>query len=81
MPARSVVVVEVEELIASSLAARLRAEGFEVGVASDGPSGVDLCRRLAPDLVVLDVMLPGFDGYEVCRRVQADRPVPVLMLT
>jgi DNA-binding response OmpR family regulator len=76
-----VVVVEDEELIASSLAARLRAEGFEVGVASDGPSGVDMCRRLAPDLVVLDVMLPGFDGYEVCRRVQADRPVPVLMLT
>jgi DNA-binding response OmpR family regulator len=81
MPARTVVVVEDEELIAASLAARLRAEGFEVGIASDGPSGVELCRRLRPDLVVLDVMLPGFDGYEVCRRVQADRPVPVLMLT
>jgi DNA-binding response OmpR family regulator len=81
MPARTVVVVEDEELIAASLAARLRAEGFEVGVAADGPSGVDLCRRLAPDLVVLDVMLPGFDGHEVCRRVQAERPVPVLMLT
>jgi len=81
MPARTVVVVEDEELIAASLAARLRAEGLEVGVASDGPSGVELCRRLRPDLVVLDVMLPGFDGYEVCRRVQADRPVPVLMLT
>jgi DNA-binding response OmpR family regulator len=81
MPARTVVVVEDEELIAASLAARLRAEGFEVGIASDGPSGVELCRRLRPDLVVLDVMLPAFDGYEVCRRVQADRPVPVLMLT
>jgi DNA-binding response OmpR family regulator len=81
MPARTVVVVEDEELIATSLAARLRAEGFEVGIAGDGPSGVDLCRRLLPDVVVLDVMLPGFDGYEVCRRVQADRPVPVLMLT
>ena len=81
MPTRTVVVVEDEELIASSLAARLRAEGFEVGVAGDGPSGVELCRALVPDLVVLDVMLPGFDGHEVCRRVQADRPVPVLMLT
>src|SRR3954454_24842879 len=81
MPARTVVVVEDEELIATSRAARLRAEGFDVGIASDGPSGVDLWRRLSPDLVVLDVMLPGFDGYEVCRRVQADRPVPVLMLT
>jgi DNA-binding response OmpR family regulator len=74
-------VVEDEETIAAAVAARLRAEGFAVEVAHDGPSGVALCVRLRPDLVVLDVMLPGLDGLEVCRRVQRDRPVPVLMLT
>ena len=50
--------------------------------AYDGPGAVAACARAAgPTLVVLDVMLPGFDGLEVCRRIQADRPVPVLMLT
>ncbi|HVV18739.1 MAG TPA: response regulator transcription factor, partial [Pseudonocardiaceae bacterium] len=61
--------------------ARLRAEGFRVDLAHDGPSAVDTAERTEPDLVVLDVMLPGFDGLEVCRRIQTRRPVPVLMLT
>ena len=78
---RTVVVIEDEAPIASAVAARLRSEGFRVETAGDGPSGVDLCERLRPDLVVLDLMLPGLDGLEVCRRVQRDRPVPVLMLT
>src|SRR4051812_47249618 len=78
---RTIVIVEDEALIASAVAARLRAEGFLVEIAGDGPGGVELCRRLRPDLVVLDLMLPGYDGLEVCRRVQAERPVPVLMLT
>jgi DNA-binding response OmpR family regulator len=76
-----VVVVEDEPAIAQAVAARLRAEGYAVEVAGDGPSGVELCRRVQPDLVILDVMLPGFDGLEACRRIQAERPVPVLMLT
>jgi DNA-binding response OmpR family regulator len=63
------------------VAARLRAEGFTVQVAGDGPSAVEAARRTPPDAIVLDVMLPGFDGLEVCRRIQAERPVPVLMLT
>jgi DNA-binding response OmpR family regulator len=74
-------VVEDEEVIAAAVAARLRTEGFAVEVAHDGPSGVRLCERVRPDLVVLDLMLPGLDGLEVCRRVQRDRAVPVLMLT
>ena len=81
MPERTIVVVEDEADIAGALAARLRAEGFAVEVAGDGPGAVELVRRVRPDVVVLDVMLPGFDGLEVCRRIQADRPVPVLMLT
>jgi DNA-binding response OmpR family regulator len=78
---RRVLVVEDEVTIAESIAARLRAEGFDVDLAHDGPAAVAAVRLLRPDLVVLDVMLPGFDGLEVCRRIQADRPVPVLMLT
>ena len=74
-------VVEDEEVIAGAIAARLRADGFEVELAGDGPSGVALCDRVRPDLVILDLMLPGLDGLEVCRRVQRDRRVPVLMLT
>jgi len=80
VPAK-IVVVEDEPTIAEAVAARLRADGHEVLLASDGLEGVSLCRRERPDLVVLDLMLPGLDGYEVCRQVQAERPVPVLVLT
>ncbi|MPZ28867.1 MAG: response regulator [Micromonosporaceae bacterium] len=78
---RRILVVEDDPTIAESVAARLRAEGFAVGLAADGPGAVTAARATRPDLVVLDVLLPGFDGLEVCRRIQADRPVAVLMLT
>ena len=76
-----VVVIEDEPTITRAIADRLTAEGWEVSTALDGPSGVRTVAEVRPDLVVLDVMLPGFDGLEVCRRIQADEPVPVLMLT
>ncbi|MGH8794871.1 MAG: response regulator transcription factor [Stackebrandtia sp.] len=76
-----ILVVEDEPVIAESTAARLRSEGYAVEIAADGPAAVDADARFRPDLIVLDVMLPGMDGLEVCRRVQARRPVPVLMLT
>ena len=78
---RRIAVVEDEATIASSVAARLRSEGFEVEIARDGLEAVDLCRQYRPDLVVLDLMLPGIDGLEVCRRIQRERHIPVLMLT
>jgi DNA-binding response OmpR family regulator len=78
---RRILVVEDERTIAQSVAARLRAEGFTVELAHDGPTAVARADVTRPDLVVLDIMLPGFDGLEVCRRIQAERPVPVLMLT
>ena len=74
-------VVEDDETIARAVASRLTAEGFEVTVAGTGPAGVAAATEREPDLVVLDRMLPGLDGLEVCRRLQAQRPVPVLMLT
>ena len=73
--------IEDEPSIAASIAARLTSEGFEVETAGDGNEGVDLCRSFRPDLVVLDLMLPGLDGLGVCREIQRDRRVPVLMLT
>ncbi|OLT33197.1 DNA-binding response regulator [Actinomadura sp. CNU-125] len=81
VPAQRVLVVEDEPTIARAVADRLAAEGFAAEIAADGPAAVERARAWEPDLIVLDVMLPGFDGIEVCRRVQAERPVPVLMLT
>src|SRR5450830_978536 len=77
----TVLVVEDEPDIATAIAHRLAAEGWTAEVAGDGLSGVEAAARLRPDIVILDVMLPGIDGLEVCRRIQAERPVPVLMLT
>ena len=76
-----IVVIEDEDAIANAVAVRLRGEGYEVTVASDGSTGIGLVEQAKPDLVILDVMLPGIDGLEVCRRIQRERPVPVLMLT
>jgi DNA-binding response OmpR family regulator len=78
---KRILVVEDEPTILAALATRLRAEEFQVETAVDGPSAVDAAMANPPDLVVLDVMLPGFDGLEVCRRIQAVQPIPVLMLT
>ncbi|WP_040399161.1 response regulator transcription factor [Cellulomonas massiliensis] len=79
--ATTVLVVEDEPAIAQAIVRRLSAEGWAVEAARDGLAGVAAASRLQPDVVVLDVMLPGIDGLEVCRRIQAERPVPVLMLT
>jgi DNA-binding response OmpR family regulator len=78
---RRVLVVEDDPVINQALCDRLLAEGYDVVRAWDGPGAVSAHEEHRPDLVLLDVMLPGFDGHEVCRRIQAERPVPVLMLT
>jgi DNA-binding response OmpR family regulator len=78
---QTILVVDDEEAIAEAVRARLQSEGFRVVVAGDGPEAIGLCEQVHPDLVVLDLMLPGMDGLEVCRQIQRDRWVPVLMLT
>jgi len=78
---RRVLVVEDDAVINQALSDRLEAEGYAVVRAWDGPGAVAAYGETQPDLVVLDLMLPGYDGHEVCRRIQAERPVPVLMLT
>src|SRR3954465_6433839 len=79
--ARLILVVEDDTAINEAVTERLATEGYAVVQAWDGPGAVAAHAEHAPDLVVLDLMLPGYDGHEVCRRIQTERPVPVLMLT
>jgi len=79
--ARRILVVEDEDMVADVVARYLRRDGYEVEVAHDGDAGLAAYRRDAPDLVVLDVMLPGIDGLEVCRRIREDGVTPVILLT
>jgi DNA-binding response OmpR family regulator len=78
---QTILVVDDEAAISEAVRARLSNEGFRVVLAADGPQALELAEAEQPDLVVLDLMLPGMDGLEVCRRLQARRWVPVLMLT
>jgi DNA-binding response OmpR family regulator len=78
---QTILVVDDEAAISEAVRARLSNEGFRVVLAADGPQALDLADTEQPDLVVLDLMLPGMDGLEVCRRLQSRRWVPVLMLT
>jgi len=78
---RRVLVVDDEPTIAESVAARLRAEGFEVEIAADGPAAVAAAAARRPDLVVLDVMLPGRDGFELLRVIRRTSAAGVVMLT
>jgi DNA-binding response OmpR family regulator len=79
--ARTVLVVEDEVAIAEAVSARLVNEGYKVRVAHDGPEALRDVAEERPDLVVLDLMLPGMDGLEVCREIQRNDWIPVLMLT
>jgi DNA-binding response OmpR family regulator len=78
---QTVLVVDDEEAISEAVRARLESEGYRVVVAVDGPQAIATCAAVHPDLVVLDLMLPGMDGLEVCKEIQKDGWVPVLMLT
>ncbi len=79
--AERILVVEDEQKIASLLRRGLLYEGYTVDVAPNGESGLQMARDNPPDLVLLDIMLPGIDGLEVCRRLRAASDVPILMLT
>jgi DNA-binding response OmpR family regulator len=77
----TILVVDDEPPILDLISSYLRAESFKVYTALDGSSALTQARATRPDLVVLDVMLPGMDGLEVCRRLQQEFDVYVLMLT
>jgi DNA-binding response OmpR family regulator len=76
-----VLVVEDDVDIADVLRRSLRNEGYEVRTSADGIEALDVAAGFVPDLVVLDLGLPGLDGVEVCKRLRSDGDVPILMLT
>ena len=76
-----ILVVDDDARLAASLQRALAYEGHTVEVAADGPGALVAARDRPPDLVVLDVMLPGLDGVEVCRRLRQGSDVPIMMLT
>jgi two-component system response regulator MprA len=78
---RRVLVVDDDARLAASLQRAVAYEGHAVEVAADGAAALAAARDRPPDLVVLDVMLPGIDGLEICRRLRAGSDVPILMLT
>ena len=80
-PLGRVLVVDDEVPLARVVASYLEREGFAVDLAHDGPSAVDQARTLRPDLIVLDLMLPGFDGVEACRQIRTFTDAYVIMLT
>ena len=81
MPEQKVLVIEDEENLLEALRYSLEREGFAVLTATDGESGLQLAREGAPDLVLLDVMLPRLDGLEICRILRRETQTPILMLT
>lgn len=81
MESATILVVDDEEPIVDLVANYLTAEGYVVQRAYDGLSALTLARNIRPDLIVLDVMLPGIDGLEVCRRLQQESSIYILMLT
>lgn len=76
-----VLVVEDEPSLVETLEYNLVRQGYTVSTATDGLQAIDVARQEEPDLIVLDVMLPGLDGFEVCRILRQETNVPILMLT
>jgi len=79
-----VLIIEDEETLTENLADKLRSEGYSVTTAYDGENGLRLVREEVPDLLVLDIMLPGLDGLSICRIVRRDAAtahIPIIMLT
>ncbi len=76
-----ILVVEDDQRTAESIKLYLEHDGFEARLVADGISALELCRTAAPDLVILDRMLPLLDGTEICRRLRASGNIPIIMLT
>lgn len=79
--AEKILIVEDEKELAEILGEYLKVEGYEVILAEDGREGLAFLSRCLPDLVILDIMLPGMDGMEVCRKIRASHELPVIMLS
>ena len=79
---RTILIIEDNRGIQMSLMDELEAEGYRVLTAMDGNKGLNLVKEKDPDLIILDIMLPGMDGYEVCKRLRSEgNTTPIIMLT
>jgi DNA-binding response OmpR family regulator len=79
-----VLIIEDDEIVARTIERSLRGDEFKITVANSGVEGLKVARRRPPDLVILDIIMPGMDGYTVCREMRADpliSEVPILFLT
>src|SRR5579884_2382674 len=76
-----ILVIDDDEAITTALRRALAFEGYTVDIALDGEEGLRKVRDAAPDLIILDILMPGIDGFEVCRRLRAGDDTPILMLT
>ena len=76
-----ILIVDDDPVIVKFVSANLKARGFGVLTAEDGASAIKVMEQTLPDLVVLDIMMPGMDGVEVCRRIREWSKVPIIMLT
>ena len=81
MEKRRILVVDDDPVIRGFVGANLRVRNFDVTVAEDGTSALREIEGSLPDLVILDVMMPGIDGIEVCRRIREKSDVPVIMIS
>jgi two-component system alkaline phosphatase synthesis response regulator PhoP len=84
LPAKSILVIDDEPSIGRVVQFKLQQEGFKVRVATDGLEGLAYIKEEKPDLILLDLMMPGMDGFEVCRRLRASPETvatPVIILT
>jgi DNA-binding response OmpR family regulator len=79
--AETILVVEDEPSLQETLVYNLEKQGYTVEAAGDGRAAIEAARRLNPDLIVLDIMLPELDGFEVCKILRKEMTVPILMLT
>jgi DNA-binding response OmpR family regulator len=84
MPQTNILVIEDDEIVARTVERCLRGNEFSVTVANSGVEGLQVARRHPPDIIILDVIMPGMDGYTVCREMRSDpllKDVPILFLT
>jgi len=84
MPKKVLLIVEDEESLVELLKFRFEASGYDVETALDGEEGISKIKKLRPDLVILDIMMPKMHGYDVCRLAKANeetRDIPIIMLT
>src|SRR6266536_5198057 len=77
----TILVIEDEQILSETLGYNLERAGFTVELAADGIIGLEQARRLQPDLIILDIMLPGLDGFSVCRTITRESAVPIIILT